>query len=487
MTQHKEKHGTLPPDIIEFFSLGGRSLIIRGAPGTGKTTLALEILEQFKSKGESIFISARIDEQSLKGHLKWIDFDMLLSRGRDEGSRNRKKGRISRKELDRLESRVEDGDESLESDYDPEPSAGSVEGDTWTIDITSLLPELDSLYEKLETKMPPMAMVALDSIDSLAEKYGIAPKRLIHTLQKDLVERSNINAIFILETADSNNLEYMGDGVISLESEDIGGRRLRFMRLEKMRGQRIWNPEMPFSLSDGRFDCFMGEQDAEPTVNLAATVPNIALSELLDGITEPGRYTVIEFDGTVPADIARGIVKSIMKATTQERGIYTTPSIRLFGFGLSESVDPAEKNCSDAVKFIGPAEFLQKRSLEAGIIRVDGDSFPLDFNFEFIEGLFPNKGRLFLIDANQIISYYGQNSMNDLENHISHLLSDKGTCIAFSWPSSNPVIEMNLGMSDRFVKVTNRGSKILFYGEKPHTPIYILASDDVASRLRVVL
>jgi KaiC/GvpD/RAD55 family RecA-like ATPase len=300
--------GCIPGELVDFFAQSGRSLILRGAPGTGKTTLALEILDHFRPEGESIFISARVDEQALKSHLRWVDFDMLLSRGKDDGSRQRKKGNLSRRELDRLESRVEEGDETLEGDYDPEPGSANLEDDAWTIDITALLPEIDSLYEKLEKGGPGKSIVAIDSIDSLAEKYGIAPRRLIHTLQKDLVERTGINVIFILETAAASTLDYMGDGVISLESTDIDGRRLRIMRLEKLRGQSIWHPEFSFSLAEGRFDCFANRagahQEREPGKQ------QIILDGLLEGIVAPGKYTLLELDGSVPPGIVRGIVSS---------------------------------------------------------------------------------------------------------------------------------------------------------------------------------
>ena len=102
--------GIIPRELKNFFSADGRSLILRGAPGTGKTTLALELLSLFSSSHDAFFISGRIDEQSLKKHLHWIDMNMLLSKGKDDGSRLTRKGMLSRKELDRLESRVEEGD-----------------------------------------------------------------------------------------------------------------------------------------------------------------------------------------------------------------------------------------------------------------------------------------------------------------------------------------------------------------------------------------
>ena len=161
----------------------------------------------------------------MKRHINWIDFDLLLSKGNDEGSRSTIKGMISRKELNRMESKVEEGDEFLEEELDGEAGSGNVQGNTWTFDITSILPEIDLLYDTLEASKKDMSLVAIDSIDSLGEKYGISPSRLLKMLQKDLVERSGVNVIFILETNDSNQLEYIGDGVVSLDMEEISGRR----------------------------------------------------------------------------------------------------------------------------------------------------------------------------------------------------------------------------------------------------------------------
>ena len=105
-----------------------------------------------------------------------------------------------------MESRVEEGDEFLEDDIDGEAGSGKVDGDSWTFDLSSILPEIDMLYETLEAAEKEMSLVAIDSIDSLGEKYGISPGRLLKMLQKDLVERSNVNVVFILETSGLDQL-----------------------------------------------------------------------------------------------------------------------------------------------------------------------------------------------------------------------------------------------------------------------------------------
>lgn len=469
-----EGASSIPPELKDFFSADGRSLILRGAPGTGKTTLALELLSFFSPTHDAFFISGRIDEQAIKRHLHWIDINMLLSKGKDDGARLTRKGMLSRKELDRLESRVEEGDESLEGDYDPEPGASKVENDTWTIDVANLLPEIDKLYEKLETAKTGKAMVAIDSIDSLAEKYGIAPRRLIHTIQKDLVERSDFNVIFILETSESNTLEFMGDGVVSLEMADLDGRRLRLMRLEKLRGQTIWNPINVFSLAGGHFDSFV-ECDG-PEIH-AHSIENIDMAGFLQGIIEPGKYNLFEFEGHVPMNVVQSLAREIVKAAALvPKGIYTTLSTRMFGRSPSALLKPHLENYLDAIRFISPVSQLQKEYRDISTIPVDGESFFADFEWGTLKNLFPESRcpPIFMMDANQLLSHYGSGALNDIENHIANLVRNNGTCIGFSWPSGNAA-NVDFGMSDRLIKVRGQGQNVLFYGEKPHSPIYVLA------------
>ncbi len=474
---------SIPSELNDFFSSGGRSLILKGAPGTGKTTLALELLRHFRSSHDPCFISGRIDETTLREHLPWIDPDVLLARGDDESARHRRKGMVSRSELDRLESRVEEGDGTLEGDYDPGPGASQIEKDAWTIDVMALLPEMDRLYDRLETARNGKIMVAIDSIDSLAEKYGIAPKRLIFAIQKDLVEHSNANVIFILETSETNSLDFMGDGVVSLEMDELEGRRLRLMRLEKLRGQRIFIPTYAFSLAGGHFDCF-GDS---PSGTLTPEIEKIQMDGYFSNLTESGKYTVFEIDGSVPANVIHSLAASqVMEAASVSRGVYTTPSLRMFGRLPPELPKQLVGYCADAVRFISPVSQLQRNSGDPCTVPVDGESFFADFDMNGLKGLFP-ESRLppvFLMDANQLLSQYGRDSLNDIETHISHLLRSGGTCVGFHWPG-NSGVDMNFGMSHRLIKVKTKGPHVLVFGEKPHSPVFVLASKDQSRDLEL--
>ncbi|HLY77040.1 MAG TPA: gas vesicle protein GvpD P-loop domain-containing protein, partial [Thermoplasmata archaeon] len=66
----------LPTEIRRFFrSRVGQSLLIRGAPGTGKTTLALSLLAGLKTPG--FYVSTRVFYPELIEHYPWLQDHLL--------------------------------------------------------------------------------------------------------------------------------------------------------------------------------------------------------------------------------------------------------------------------------------------------------------------------------------------------------------------------------------------------------------------------
>ncbi len=369
-----------------------------------------------------------------------------------------------------MESRVEEGDEFLEDDIDGEAGSGKVDGDSWTFDLSSILPEIDMLYETLEAAEKEMSLVAIDSIDSLGEKYGISPGRLLKMLQKDLVERSNVNVVFILETSGLDQLEYIGDGVISLEMKEMEGRRIRHMKVEKLRGQQIMMPSVPFTLEEGHFNSF--DYNIEELAGNSNSLKKLELGNILENIIQPGKYVLFEFDRNVPAELVQILADSIVKYNLENSiGMYSTPSVRLFGNNPASYVSESQEKFN----MISPISMIQRRYDSEFIIKVDGDDFYNDFNSSFIGDMFDEKENIcFLMDANQIVSHYGEGAVKDIELHISGLLQSGGACIGFNWPFSVQK-SIDMGISNNRIRVTTVNAQWMMFGEKPYTPLYVLA------------
>lgn len=56
------KNMRIPSEIFDFFGVEeGQTLLVKGMPGTGKTTLALEIMNSVCNKMNGMYISTRVN------------------------------------------------------------------------------------------------------------------------------------------------------------------------------------------------------------------------------------------------------------------------------------------------------------------------------------------------------------------------------------------------------------------------------------------
>jgi len=236
----KERDKMIPEEIVNFFQKsGGHSLLIKGEPGSGKTTFALEILNQLKDSFEIYYISTRVADDVLFLQFPWLK--ELLSK--EIKSSETKK--VRRDELNKLEGLIEEGFIEEKAKF---------EGEEAVVEVGAMLPEIEEIYDFVESVYPKKTLICVDSIDGLSEKYGIPPERILYTLQKDLVERGAANIIFVLESSSFANIEYLGDGVISLHHEPWDSCWKRYMFIKKLRGSPVKKSKYIYTLYDGHLN-----------------------------------------------------------------------------------------------------------------------------------------------------------------------------------------------------------------------------------------
>ncbi len=252
--------GGIPPEVVAFLSgKGGRSLIIKGGAGTGKTTFGLELLERVGQPNRSYYLSTRIGDEALYRQFPWLKTAEMRSRVLDAAKLflDAVAPAGSRREPELPESqqrKIRAGREVL-------GSFGQERGPPTRVDRSHLqallkrspMPEVENVYDRIERNLPEKSLLVIDSLEGVTHKYGLEMEEFVMALQKDLVEGSNSEVVMILEKPEAGGIEYLVDGLISIQREELDERRVRHVRLEKLRATNIGQARYAVTLDGGRF------------------------------------------------------------------------------------------------------------------------------------------------------------------------------------------------------------------------------------------
>ena len=484
----------IPSEILRFFeTAGGHSMILKGAPGTGKTTFALQLAEELSDIASSFYLSARVSDETLHRQFPWLRERMekvSLEFARPVGPPPAKppeegKPKVDRTELAKLEGRIERGEEGDET-YDKVGEGQVAEGSLW-VDIGSDLPEVDMAYDAVDRNLPRRSLLMIDSIDALSERYGVHPSKLINTLQRDLVENSNANVLYVLESSSETRLDYLGDGVVVLSSEAFQGRRIRVMTIEKLRGSEIRQYRYLYTLDGGRVRAFdIRGTERVPTPAKWTAVPdpsrNVvstgheALDRVIGGFPR-GSIVALDVASNVPPsyvdDLRTGFVANFV---VQGRGVVHVPPRRGTAEAFKEVLSPyLEPGGFEASVRVFESSGLGSVDSPKGALHMEGQHPDSDLKWSNVEYHLPkaSKPLLSLMSFDTLESVYGAKVLEQMSAHIASVRRARDIFVGLS----NPLLASNdrLGsMAHVHVKVANLNGSIVLYGEKPFTEIFNL-------------
>ena len=84
--KHNNNRLSIPSEVRSFLSSdAGRSLLVEGEAGTGKTTFALQLLEELGAPDRSFYLSTRVSDESLYSMFPWLREKDMQSRVIDAG------------------------------------------------------------------------------------------------------------------------------------------------------------------------------------------------------------------------------------------------------------------------------------------------------------------------------------------------------------------------------------------------------------------
>lgn len=395
----------------------GRSLIVKGKPGAGKTTFALEYMESVMKKTPVCYLSARFSDEALEMNYPWIN-DVSVKNLSSDLSGDIEN--VSTESLRKLERMIEEG----------KVTNGMENG--LILNISDLLPEVRALYEFVENNSGSDPLIVVDSIEALSEKYDISNLLLFSMIHSDLVERSGARLICILEAKENPKLEYFSDGVLSMDYSMTGDVLVRRSLVEKLRGVSLGaTPIFLYTLKNGRFTPFYQKPILYPDKKLKHdkkvkreqfVVP--LESDNLFKLTKTGTPSVplgsvvmIHRNGNfnIVNDVVNLIKNNLIKdAIVDGRGVIdATSSSYETSQVLVNSLD------TETMKHYITAE--KSKRANSFVINLEGKSILEDFPNDVIDFFMASSSRpdLYFFSTDFLMFTYGRDFFGDLVNLIN--------------------------------------------------------------------
>jgi KaiC/GvpD/RAD55 family RecA-like ATPase len=205
----------IPQELAEvLLSRRGYSLLIKGAPGTGKTILALEIIGLLRDSN-AVYISSRVSPTALYEHFPWLD-ECLSPPNLIDATKL----------------------------YVPSDAIPGVQ----------TFPE--SLYLRLGKIEKPVTIV-FDSWEATTSQMEGGRIETLETAITEWARHDGTKLILVSEKLGTSSLDYAVDGIVTLRRITMDSRRARELEIEKLRGVRIDQPRYAFTLEGGRFQYFV--------------------------------------------------------------------------------------------------------------------------------------------------------------------------------------------------------------------------------------
>src|SRR6187551_820970 len=200
--------GHLPWELLKFVKNESYSLLIKGKPGTGKTTFALTLLDNLNDDSNYFYISTRLSLKQLLFYYPWVE-------------------KFFSKDENKSGYRFED----------------------------ARLDEPESLFERItnqlmDVKSPVIIIDTWDTIASFMDRESRLNNERVLQIWR---ERAGAKLIFLSETFDLGILDSIVDGVITMNNNISESTNNRQMTINKLRGLPIRCSSYSYSLYEGVF------------------------------------------------------------------------------------------------------------------------------------------------------------------------------------------------------------------------------------------
>jgi KaiC/GvpD/RAD55 family RecA-like ATPase len=310
----------LPAELRQFLALSGpQSLLVRGPPGSGKSTLCLALLEAFA--GEKLLITSRVTQLELHREFPWMASSPTSG--------------LQIVDASSVEPPYRGGFAAV-----AEATVLS-EGDRTEQDALSEFLMLPAPVQEAWSRLPThrASAVVIDSWDALVEQYlGMRQRHGPDSLDRAEVERmllrrmsrSPCHLILVLEREEQSQLDYLVNGVVVTRRELSDDRLERWLLIPKLRGIRVASSSYPYTVEGAKFQCIepvrtpselpRGTIDPEPEPVPRQLWPGSRSFAANFGRLPLGKISVLEADEDLPDEVLQHLVRPAIGHTLAQGG-----------------------------------------------------------------------------------------------------------------------------------------------------------------------
>jgi KaiC/GvpD/RAD55 family RecA-like ATPase len=440
--------------VSRFLESAGNVLLIQGPPGAGKTTLALELLRRVKATrlGRAeipparLYVPSRVSPKKLRKHFPWIQ-----------------------------------GTTDPYSKMVPENSAI---GSSAEIRVS----EADDVFNKVLTlkRSKLRGLMVIDSWEGVLRNTSDEVRRMIESAILSDPDENRVGVVLVTEGSRLGELPNLVDGIVTLSSSEIDGRRLRSIVVNKLRGLRVQSDRALFSLDKGKFNLLGNtkfENQASDKLSILSPVPHTEasfstgsrdLDAMLKGGIRRGSSILVEVNNTVPTMGVMSLLRIIVANFVNQGGSsFIVPFSTISSDNVAESLKPLVGN-NTLEERVRIAEFnpdLPRRSWRVSLKGKVMDDFALFGNIWKELGTV-SSSIILSVDLDKIVQIYGDNLMLPGLANMGASIRDAGAVTLAIASGLNKIRDAFLRTADYYLKVESINSTTVIYGVKPFTNIH---------------
>lgn len=480
----------LPQEVIHFLHRPApETMLVRGLAGTGKTTFALTLLTAFP--GRRIYVTSRVSREELARDFPWLGSNGSQSITVVDASTRAGTVRETAHALQNIKGYLVDGDTSAEG------------ASLW---MPAPLQEAWSLSRPNEP-----TMVVIDSWDAVVERYlgvpaplndGLPDRAEMERLVLDQLARGPVHTVLVLERDAPSQLDYLVNGVLSMDRVTVDERGERWLHLHKLRGVRLDSASYPFTLENGRFHCITPIQpDFQPRLQAPEPEPDPKPGFLWPGSVDfatnfgrlpLGHISLFETESGVPEAAVRLVFAPIVAQVIQNGG-------RVFHV-LAPQVSPKDvwdlyrplvspEVFRHHVRIQSPAGFeVDEPELEGVMLplpRVEESGVhgrtpeALRFLREGAKSGAPNLSIVWVAGLNALGAVTGNPYRAEtLPSIVLEYATDTNIHEIFIGVGGDPLVESVRSMATARLRFGSRRARVFVYGTQPVTPPFVLVDGD---------